>query len=657
MKARRIFVSGGAGVIGAALVRKLIERGALVWVGDLKPRPEGLSDCLYRQGDLNELRQEEIDGFEPDVFIHLAATFERSLETPDFWSENFRHNVLLSNHLCSILRSCKSLRRIVFASSYLVYDPRLYIFSSPRLSARSLSEDDAVLPRNLCGAAKFYHELELRFLSQFLDHCEIVNARIFRGYGKNSRDVISRWIRDLLRGRTLEVFRPEGIFDFTYSEDTAEALLRLADSEASGNVNIGSGIGRSIADVLGVLRSHFPRMDIQEVRSDLAYEASQADVSRLRSITGWHPRYAIESAIPEIIEHESHRDLDHDVEKMHAGPARYRSAGVLVTSISRKVPLIAAVRSAAKRIDPNLEVVGADMDAMCVARHFVDEFLHVPAMRDFPLSSFLSMCKENHIKFLIPTRDAELTLLAEASGDFATQGIAAMVSERSAVLSCRDKLSFAETLTRGGFPVVPTALSLGDIDAARFVVKERRGSGSTGVRLNVSRAEATACSGQLSNPVFQPFLQGIEYSVDLYVDRLRRCKGTVARIRDVVIGGESQITTTVRHKALEDICARAAEFLGLYGHGIFQVIEGSEGFHIIECNPRFGGASSLSIASGLDSFYWFMLESEGTSLERVPFRRAPGEKRQIRYPADLVVPAEDQASPSKTGEQNIGANY
>jgi len=198
-------------------------------------------------------------------------------------------------------------------------------------------------------------------------------------------------------------------------------------------------------------------MDIEEVRSDVEYEASQADVSRLRSITGWHPQYSIESAIPEIIEHESHRDLDHDVDKIHAGPARYRSAGILVTSISRKVPLIAAVRGAAERIDRNLAVVGADMDALCVARHFVDEFLHVPAMRDFPLSSFLSVCKENHIKFVIPTRDAELTLLAGARGDFATQGIAVMVSERAAVLSCRDKLSFAETLTRGGFPAVPTA--------------------------------------------------------------------------------------------------------------------------------------------------------------------------------------------------------
>ena len=54
MKNKRVFVSGGAGVIGRELVRKLVRQGNTVMVGDLMPSPEDFpSEVIYRQGDLN----------------------------------------------------------------------------------------------------------------------------------------------------------------------------------------------------------------------------------------------------------------------------------------------------------------------------------------------------------------------------------------------------------------------------------------------------------------------------------------------------------------------------------------------------------------------------------------------------------------------------
>ena len=73
----RVFVSGGSGVIGMELIPKLCALGAQVLVGDLKPRPKSFSkDVQYRQGDLNTMTAQEFEAFAPDLFIHLAATFE-----------------------------------------------------------------------------------------------------------------------------------------------------------------------------------------------------------------------------------------------------------------------------------------------------------------------------------------------------------------------------------------------------------------------------------------------------------------------------------------------------------------------------------------------------------------------------------------------------
>ena len=59
---KRIFVSGGSGVIGQELLPKLLASGATVFSGDLKPAPiELLGKVIFREGDLNTLTQEEFD--------------------------------------------------------------------------------------------------------------------------------------------------------------------------------------------------------------------------------------------------------------------------------------------------------------------------------------------------------------------------------------------------------------------------------------------------------------------------------------------------------------------------------------------------------------------------------------------------------------------
>ena len=81
-----------------------------------------------------------------------------------------------------------------------------------------------------------------------------------------------------------------------------------------------------------------------------------------------------------------------------------------------------------------------------------------------------------------------------------------------------------------------------------------------------------------------------------------------------------------------------ADTLNLYGHAIFQIIEDWEGhFHVIECNPRFGGASTASVAVGLDSFLWFLMESAGINLEGVPFLRSQKDIKQIRFMTDKII--------------------
>lgn len=634
MHGKRVFVSGGAGVIGLEMVPRLVARGATVLVGDLKARPAGFAPCvIYRPGDLNQMTEAEFRAFAPDAFIHLAATFERSAESYEFWEENFLHNVRLSHHLMTLAKDAPSLNRVVFASSYLIYDPALYQFDAPRAAPVSLKETDPVLPRNLTGMAKFAHEIEMRFIDQFCaDRLSTVCARIYRGYGRNSRDVISRWVRSLLKNEPIMVYRPEGLFDYIYAADTAEGLIRLAEADhVKGIINLGTGRSRRVQDVVEALRQHFPQMQAVAAASDIPFEASQADISLYRRLVGWAPVYDLPQAISEIVAFERTRLAQGDI-------AATQPLNVLISSASAKVPLVRAMQAAVRQIDPAGKVFAGDLNAKALTAKLADGFWAMPSTRDESLDEIISGLRQRKIRVVLPTRDGELMFWARHAARMGAEGIKVVVAEPGPLERCLDKLAFARFGAAHGLPFIPASDRLDDIAGDCLVVKERFGAGSRSIGLRLDRAVAAAHARTLADPIFQQYVDGQEISIDAWLDRQHQVKGLVLRRRDRVVHGESQVTTTFSDAELEAQALAILQALQLSGPVVIQAMVAADGsMHVIECNPRFGGASTTGIAAGLASLHWSLLEATGADMAAWPFQRIPGQVRQIRVPTDLYV--------------------
>ena len=311
---------------------------------------------------------------------------------------------------------------------------------------------------------------------------------------------------------------------------------------------------------------------------------------------------------------------------------------VLMTSISKKIPMIEAVKDACKKIGSSVKLFGADVDPDCLGRYFVDCFWQMPQLSTLHAKDIIHYCRHNNITAIIPSRDGELLFFATIKKGLEKNGIAVMVSDVNSVKLCLDKLLFSEELRTMKLPAIPTALSVEKLSSHNLVVKDRFGAGAQGVLLNVGKKEAIAHSKKLEHPIFQPFVAGREYSVDVFSDKNGAVKGVVVRTRDHVVHGESQITTTVSHKTLEALAKKVVQKIGLIGHCVLQVLEDEKGkLHIIEANCRFGGASTLSVSSGLDSFYWFLLEANKGDLKDCRFIKPRGERRLVRYPKDMVI--------------------
>ncbi len=300
--------------------------------------------------------------------------------------------------------------------------------------------------------------------------------------------------------------------------------------------------------------------------------------------------------------------------------------------------MMMAARDAVQRLRPDAKVVVGDIDPNALAAHLADEFWLMPHTRDEAAAEILAGCVQRAITCVLPTRDGELMFWARHVPAFREAGIEVIVSPPESIETCIDKLAFSAFGRDHDLPIVPSTPSLEGTNWSRYVVKERTGSGSRSIGLNLDRAEAASHARSLAEPIFQPFLAGQEISIDAWLDRSHRLKGLVLRRRDLVTDGESQVTSTFRDARVEAEIARLLVALKLHGPIVTQAMLQPDGtIGIIECNPRFGGASTAGIAAGLQSLYWSILEAHGGDVAREPFDRAPGEIRLVRVPSDLVL--------------------
>jgi carbamoyl-phosphate synthase large subunit len=310
---------------------------------------------------------------------------------------------------------------------------------------------------------------------------------------------------------------------------------------------------------------------------------------------------------------------------------------ILVTSLSRKVPLLMALRQALGESQDAGVVWGADSDAECVGRYFADRFWEMPPLSeaDAP-EQLLRFCSRERIGLVIPTRDGELPLFADLREQLGERGAYVPIGAPEAIDICLDKLRFHDHCRREGVPSVPTAAALDDLDGARFVVKERRGTGGRELALGVDRGQARAHARRLREPIFQPVLNGVEHSVDVYVNREGRVVEAAPRTRIRVHEGESTVTETVEHPQLIMAAVRFAESLPLRGHVVIQAFAHDRDVALLECNPRVGGASTLGFHAGVDTPRWAMREALGETVEPRPggYRRG---LRLVRYPADRLI--------------------
>jgi nucleoside-diphosphate-sugar epimerase len=164
-----------------------------------------------------------------------------------------------------------------------------------------------VAPTTLYGTCKHGTQLVAAALAERLGF-ELAWGRIFflYGPGESPERLVASLIRGLLLGERVRTTQGSQIRDFLYVDDVAEAFAAVLDSDVRGAVNIGSGRGTAVRDLvaeIGATTGHSDRIDYGALpmRSDEP-ERIVADVGRLAGEVGFSPRVDLAEGVRRSVE-------------------------------------------------------------------------------------------------------------------------------------------------------------------------------------------------------------------------------------------------------------------------------------------------------------------------------------------------------------------
>ncbi len=291
MAGETALVTGGAGFIGAALCRALLERGHEVTVlDDLSVgRPDRLpAGVRLVRGDVRDAEAvgRLLREIRPRRVVHLAALHyiphcnARPVDTLDINVGGTR----------VLLEAC---RREPPASVFVASTAAVY----PRAGS-PFREEAPVGPIDMYGHSKAMDE-DLARLFQREAGVRTVVGRLFNVFGPNDSNphLIPDLVAQVRDGRdALELGNLDPVRDYVHLHDVVAGILAAEGGTAAelAVYNIGSGRGHSVREVVAVVEGVVGRRlrVVQTADRLRAVERQElvGDVSKLAGTTDWRPR-------------------------------------------------------------------------------------------------------------------------------------------------------------------------------------------------------------------------------------------------------------------------------------------------------------------------------------------------------------------------------
>jgi CDP-glucose 4,6-dehydratase len=304
---RSVFVTGGTGLLGSWLVKRLIAAEAKVvcLVRDWIPESELVrSGSIERvntvRGDIidRELLERTLGEYEVEVVLHLAAQTIVGIANRNPIS-TFSTNVEGTWNLLEACRRSPKVASIVVASSDKAYGEQEHLPYNENMPLQGSHPYDVSKSCADMIAQTYAHTYNLPVA---ITRC----GNFYGGGDLNWNRVVPGTIRSVIRGER-PVVRSDGKYvrDYFYIEDGAAAYMLLAERLASdGNLrgqafNFSNESQISVLElvdlILRKMKSSLRPEVLNQASNEIRHQYLSAE--RARTLLNWRPQFTLESGL------------------------------------------------------------------------------------------------------------------------------------------------------------------------------------------------------------------------------------------------------------------------------------------------------------------------------------------------------------------------
>jgi UDP-glucose 4-epimerase len=316
----RVLVTGGAGIIGGAVVRRLLEQSdCTVRVADQRPAPAWMrEDCEVRDGNLLAPAEARDAVRGCTHAIHLAAIVGGIANF-----HKLPHTLLEVNNglYNAVFRAAldERVERLVYVSSSMVFE-RATVFPTPE---EHLAECPA--PHSAYGFSKLAGEVYCRALHD--EHgLPYTICRPFNAYGPgelpDDEPGIAHMVPDLIR-KVLAGDRPLPIFGsgeqtrtLTHVDDIADGIVTamLHDAGENQDFNVSASEERTVAEIAGVIweacGEEAGTLELERMPSfAVDVQRRWPSVEKAKRVLGWEARIGLREGIAGTVAWLREQDL------------------------------------------------------------------------------------------------------------------------------------------------------------------------------------------------------------------------------------------------------------------------------------------------------------------------------------------------------------
>jgi CDP-glucose 4,6-dehydratase len=308
---RPTLVTGGTGLVGVWLVKRLVEAGADVvcLVRDWVPQSELVRTGLMEQvkvvrGDVRDqsLLERALGEYEIDTVIHLAAQTTVPVANRNPVS-TFESNIAGTWSLLEACHRSPMVRQIVVASSDKAYGDQETLPYNEKMPLQGRHPYDVSKSCADLIAQAYAHTYSLPAV---ISRC----GNFYGGGDLNWNRIVPGTIRSVLRGRK-PVIRSDGKYvrDYFYVEDGAAAYMLLAEKLAENREIVGHAFNFSneiqvtvieLAEKILKLMDTELELDIRnEATNEIRHQYLSAEKARF--MLGWQPLFTLDEGLRHAI--------------------------------------------------------------------------------------------------------------------------------------------------------------------------------------------------------------------------------------------------------------------------------------------------------------------------------------------------------------------